>query len=523
MSKFQFLSIFDKQKIYLLLFLVGISIIFLLIGTKSSPLYATNDWTDANASFTMGKSMMHGKILYKDIFNQKGPLIYTMHGIAYLLSNKSFIGVFYFEVLFFTIFLFFSFKLFRIYLSKKHSLLGVPVISFLIINNESFSHGDSPEQFCVTFLMISLYYLIKHLNSKYNNPMDPKVIILNGFIAGCVLWMKYSLLGFWIGWILVITIVSIKKKNYKNIIYLNLYFILGIMFATIPFIIYFGANNALYEWFDSYFLVNLDQYSQHSTFWKKFIFIIKKSGSGLKRDILFAIISLFGIFMVLFSNFYFKNIWKKVYLLLPFVLLVITIYSGGRSYIYYFLLISPISIFGIINLMKLLKNKWLNQFIDTKKSYVHTSILTFILLIYTLLFNHNTDMIWVDKSNLIQFSFAKIINKSPNPTLLNYGSLDVGLFTTTGIIPNIKFYQKQNIEYHRFPINMDEQNRYLEEQLVEFVVTKEFADKEYESIYQRENIDKSKLLGHLYELIDEKHQNFQGKMRIFKLYKLKNR
>ena len=63
----------------------------------------------------------------------------------------------------------------------------------------------------------------------------------------------------------------------------------------------------------------------------------------------------------------------------------------------------------------------------------------------------------------------------------------------------------------------------MEYQLAEFVVTREFSDKEYESVYKIKNIEKSKLIGQLYELIDQKYQNFQGKMRIFKLYKLKDR
>ncbi len=33
---------------------------FLLICSKSSPLYPYNDWVDVNCFFTMGRSMLHG-------------------------------------------------------------------------------------------------------------------------------------------------------------------------------------------------------------------------------------------------------------------------------------------------------------------------------------------------------------------------------------------------------------------------------------------------------------------------------
>ena len=39
----------------------------LSICTKSSFLYPLNDWVDSNCFYTVGKSMVHGKVLYRDI------------------------------------------------------------------------------------------------------------------------------------------------------------------------------------------------------------------------------------------------------------------------------------------------------------------------------------------------------------------------------------------------------------------------------------------------------------------------
>ena len=40
-----------------------IAALVLVWCSKSSPLYAFNDWMDANIFFTMGKSMLHGRVL----------------------------------------------------------------------------------------------------------------------------------------------------------------------------------------------------------------------------------------------------------------------------------------------------------------------------------------------------------------------------------------------------------------------------------------------------------------------------
>ena len=123
-------------------------------------------------------------------------------------------------------------------------------------------------------------------------------------------------------------------------------------------------------------------------------------------------------------------------------------------------------------------------------------------------------MIKYEKNDLIQFSFAEIINRTSNPTLLNYGDLDMGLYTTTGIVPNIKFFQKQNIDYSRFPINMDEQNRYLEEKLVEYVVAKELVNGPRETPSLNESFKN-------YKLIAQRNQSYEGAYFTYKLYKLR--
>lgn len=511
MTRLNFLLNRKRRNIYLLFFTLFISTIFLLICSKSSPLYLTNDWTDANASFTMGKAMMNGNVLYKDIFNQKGPLVYTIHGIAYLISNKSFFGVFLFEVLFFTIFLIFAYKIFRIYLSIEYSLLAIPTLSFLILNNKNFSHGDSPEQFCLTFLMISLYYLVVYV---YQNPFEGipwKVVLLNGFIGGIIVWMKYSLIGFWLGWIAVLTLRHIFQKEYKIALIQNILFLFGMFIATIPFLIYFAMNGAIQDWIYSYFYVNLNYYVDDSGIFSRLFFILKKNIAGITRNILFGIITLFGVYKVLYSSMFSNNMWIRILFIFPFLLLSIFIYLGGRGYIYYFILISPIVIFGIIASFKSIQKILIVNNLSRNKYFGLIAIFTISLLIYTFLFNHNSYMLRLNNEDLIQFTFAEKINETPDATLLNYGCLDVGVYTTTGIIPELKYYQIQNIDYDKFPINIDEQNRYINEKLVDYVIMKQAKNSSLDKVFI---INKS----NNYRLIFKQDQMYEGSLLTYSLY-----
>ena len=80
------------------------------------------------------------------------------------------------------------------------------------------------------------------------------------------------------------------------------------------------------------------------------------------------------------------------------------------------------------------------------------------------------EMILVDKNELFQYKYAKYISNYKNPTLLNMGSLDAGLYTTTGIVPNTKFFEVQNIDYKIYPDNIDDMNGYVRDKKVKFVL-----------------------------------------------------
>ena len=84
---------------------VVIAAAVLLLCSTSSPLFVLNDWMDANIFFTIGKSMFNGKVLYRDVFDHKGPVLYLLYGIGWLLDHTGFTGVLVLEIATFAVFL----------------------------------------------------------------------------------------------------------------------------------------------------------------------------------------------------------------------------------------------------------------------------------------------------------------------------------------------------------------------------------------------------------------------------------
>ena len=106
------------------------------------------------------------------------------------------------------------------------------------------------------------------------------------------------------------------------------------------------------------------------------------------------------------------------------------------------------------------------------------------------------------QQELVQYQFAEIITQTKNPTLLNYGFLDGGFYTTTGIVPNIRYFQKQNIANAIFPENIEQQEEAIIKKKIDFVVTRTPLDKGMNYRYIPE-------LKQNYQKVLEKNQKYE--------------
>lgn len=487
---------------YIIIFCFFISFFSLLITSKNSFLYCFNDWVDANAFFTVGKSMFNNIIPYKDLFEQKGPLLYLIYGLGYLVSNKSFHGVFIIEVISFTIFLYFAHKIFKLYFNERYSILFLPLLSFFVTTCPFFVHGGSCEEFCLPFICGSLYYFIRHFKDKKLSNLE---MFINGLFAGIVLLMKYTMLGFWIGFGLFIVFDYFKKKEYKKIFMFCFFFLLGMFVPFIICSIYFIFNDAFKEFIDVYFILNMTAYTEVE---KTNIFI------RLFEIIKYSIVELFNtkLLMLLILLFFVSNLIDKKnnnLLFSLFGLIFTTVFFsffGLKSYNYYNLPIYFLLIIFNMIFICLYFNKYIKRFFITK--YIVLFFILFLSFVY--IFSNNKDYIFMNKDDFVQYKYAKYINKYENPTLLNMGFLDIGVYTLAGITPNTRFFEVQNFSYDKFRDNIDEMNSYVKNKKVKFIV--------YSNEYE---LDVPEYLFDYYETVYVDSYYYESRYYVSYLFKLK--
>lgn len=456
---------FKNKNIFLLIFCFVISFVLLMIVSRSSFLYSFNNWNDANAFFTMGKSLMNGKVIYKELFEQKGPLLYLIYGIGYLISNKTFLGVFILEVISSTIFSYIICKIINLYLDKKYIYFILPIFLMILYASRAFSYGGSCEEFCLPFLGYSLYKLLVYSKERKIKYID---IYIVGFVSGLVFLMKYTLLGISFSFCIYVFVSLLLSKEYKKAFLFPFVFLVGMLTSVLPWILYFLNNNALYDFINSYILINAFSYgishtSLISRIFNCFYFFIR----NLYSSSIYAFVIFFMILIFLLNKS--KVILsEKIGILCAMLFSVLFIYICGSYFYYYVFPIYIFLIFAFIGIFILIDKFLIKS--DKNITIILGFIITILSIISSYYLSPNTQFMNYKKEELPQYQFAKIINESKNPTILNYGFLDMGFYTVTGVIPNTKYFEKQNLKYERYPENIDDLNSYIENKNVEYVI-----------------------------------------------------
>jgi len=459
----------------LLLFSMLASALFLSVCSKSSFLYPMNDWVDVHCFFTMGRSIWDGIVPYRDLYEQKGPVLYFLYAIAALISSDTFIGVFLMEVVLYGLFLYFSGLIAQIYLGKCHVVYFiVAVLGALVPVSPAFAHGSGAEELCLFMLSYSLYSVLLAMHEE--RPLTFREAFINGIFAAGVLYIKFTILGFYIGLALFVIVWYISEGTRPIQLLTTIgHFLLGVAALSLPVWGYFLIHGAADDFFTVYFYNNL------------FLYPTEVEGSRwdmIKNclDRTLTVNKSYAWLIWLALLFFVANIhtrWRDLLMgLMSFTGLVIGTYWGGRGYTYYGLILSPFAVFGLIGIVRLSRmiplRRWLYSLFGSIPfaCYIALAISVALLFNYAKATSSNTYLMDYKKEDMPPYQFAKIINTVENPKILNYGFLDGGFYYTADVEPNCKFFCTLNINA---PDMWAIQRECIENGDVDFVITRRYT------------------------------------------------
>lgn len=436
----------DYNVVLLLLF----SFIYVFFCSKCSPFYFFNEWCDPHIYFSLGKGMFNGKVLYRDVFDHKGPLIFFIFGIGYLVSNTNFLGVYFLESIALFISVLYIYKIGILFLRRDMALLFPLVYAVLLFSRSG--AGGSADEFLVPFVTVSFYYFIRFYKNGNNSDLY-KQFFIHGIMFSSVFFIKYTACLLWPPLLLGVLYKVFKQEGNKKTLVALLYFIGGFMLIALPIILYFAYHSALSDFLFGYFEFNTIYASSSLGFrFDAMANIVARFYRMIKTVNIPFLIILTGLAITLFSKRYIDDIVFKVSIFFSFVFTYIIIASSPQEMGYAYIILFSFTIMGWVYILDLL-SKYIRFDKINPKLF---SILSFLIVLSIGINNKkffNMDMNYLLRKkeySYFQKDFARIINQRENPTLIDLG-LDNGVFTEANIVPSFKYFFHPFISDERFP------------------------------------------------------------------------
>lgn len=222
------------------------SIISQLFVNLDSPLHYSFGHIDSTWFYMCGKAWINGMIPYVDFSDSKGPLLWLIYGIGYLIDPIGFKGVYLLACIYYTCVLWVCYKIALIFFNGQRRLAFLAAATMVVPYFCWLDYEVRAESWCQLSLIYCLYRLCISLLKPTACHSVHAMLNMGIFIAAVILikWnlaVLYSLIPITIG---IIAIIS-GKNRLRHAVALPSVFVLGIIVTCIPFIIILSWQGAL--------------------------------------------------------------------------------------------------------------------------------------------------------------------------------------------------------------------------------------------------------------------------------------
>ncbi len=437
----------------------------LLFATRSSPCYPINDWCDANIYLSIGKGMAQGQVVYRDLYDHKGPLLYFMHMLCALISFRDFLGVYIMEAVLCASFLFLCHKVLCLYGAEKAAWAALPVLALMLYTSVSFAEGDSAEEMCMPLLMGMIYLTLRFLRSG-RSAMKKGTLMAHGALAGCVFWIKFTIMGVPAGLLLVLLVRHMARREWKECGRMVWWCGVGFALSTVPWVIYFGLTHGIGEWLGVYLYDNLFRYGGDAdmSLTKRICTMAQNGWNWVSGNWRYTALLALGLLWML------RRGWEGAAMWLGAGLGTLVVFVGGVEFPYYGQALAPFALLGLIPLCRRAE-----RLLDGRRRIALPAAVAAACVALCPLVCCNMHLDYgvrfgQPREETMHYQIASYIDAAEDTVLVNYGFMDAGIFTAAGITPQTLYFHANNVTN---PEMHYEQRRYIREGIADYVVTKE--------------------------------------------------
>lgn len=417
--------------------------VLLLLCSQSSPMYPTNVWVDANCLLTVGRVMKEGGVLYRDIYEQKGPTLYLIHMLAAQISDSDFLGVYLMEVVAFAAVLFFACLIAMRSTPAWAAWADAVLVGACVLVGNAFSRGDSAEEFCLPFLMAAMYIAFRTYGTK-KGTMDEKSLFVCGLLAGFVATIKFTVLGLFVGLCVAEGVLALREGGIWRALRSAGTFLAGMLLPIAAWCAYFAVHGALGDFYTAYVHNNVFLYTDET---RTFADVLRDIWAMIRGNFLWVLLAGIGKAAFLLSRR--ESLQLKGAVMAMGAGAFASVFLLGRTWFY-----SPL-------VLAVFAFAWTPSYggrhaerLRGKLRMLGAAASCALALAVAVWLSPNAFLRGVPFETLAQGRLAKFIH--PGATVLQYSHLDDGLYLASGMLPEERYFCRLNVNLPEMDDALDE-------------------------------------------------------------------
>ncbi len=404
-----------------------ISILIMMLVSRDSYLYMLGPRCDSAWFFMCGKAWMNGMVPYVDFADSKGPLLWLIYGVGYLLSRYDYHGVFWVAVFFYSFTFYFLFKTALIFVNQSKQAILAVLMTSVFIFLPIYHNEIRAEDFCMFFTSLSLWQLCRMLYTEHTESNEQTAFFIFGISLAGTLLIKFNITAMCCVFP-AIGLYYLVRKHHPVLLPL-LYCVAGFAAIALPFLIYFIIQGNFGAFIQEYF-VNTLQTIENKSRSPLFLGLNNKVRLMISYSLTLAFIILISVFGALYLF-----VYKNTMFIFGLVFFVFTcIVSGASSY--YYSICSVFVLYGCCILVN-----YLTKIGIGKLAIVGVIFLSYIYIIYA---NRTFLGCGCNKNMEKQIDDVEcLISRVDSPKIL-YLALERGFGIRSNILPSTKYWARQN-------------------------------------------------------------------------------
>jgi len=418
-----------------------ISTIVLLFLSRDSFLFEIYGRADSACFFMCGKAWMNGMIPYVDFSDSKGPFLWLIYGIGYLIDHYSYIGVFFLTIPALAFALFFLFKTAHIYLKSNTKAFIASILVLFAMFNPQIHNETRAETFCWPFITAALFLTAKNLNTESTYKQSLKMIACVGLCCCACLLCKFTIAAMTL--IFAFFIFINHAKSLKRGAGLIGAFLGGLSLFALPFAIYMLSVGCFDDFINEYFLTTTQTVTRDEGISKIIERFFSDSrhlfGVGYNGQIYLC----FLIVIILHS----VSVYKKGSTLLQSLFPTVTflwflgISTVRAAWCYYYESCSPFAIFVSVGLLSLVSSKYLES-----KTQTFLATGAILLSLFLVCEPYEDDLFLTQRKQLKNYyGCSELAMQVESPRVVCF-SIETGIGMTAHTLPACKYWFQQSGE-----------------------------------------------------------------------------